>query len=220
MHRTLTTLAAIAFSLTPVLGPNVSAGGRGEATNPILWADVPDPSIIRVGDTYYMSSTTMHLSPGLPIMKSRDLVNWKLVSYAYETLDDSDRLTLQNGRNAYGAGSWASSLRFHDGTFYVSTFSSTTGKTHVYRTRDIEHGPWKETAFRPALHDHSLFFEDDVRVFMAYGGGNVRLIELTADASGIKPGGVDQEIVHNASAVAGPNVGLQAEGSHLEKVET
>lgn len=81
--------------------------------------------MIRVGDTYYMSSTTMHLSPGLPIMKSKDLANWQLIGYAYDTLGDNDALTLQNGKNAYGAGSWASSLRFHKGTFYVTTFSST-----------------------------------------------------------------------------------------------
>ena len=104
--------------------------------------------MIRVGDTYYMSSTTMHLSPGLPIMKSKDLVNWQLIGYAYDTLADNDALTLQNGKNAYGAGSWASSLRYHDGTFYVTTFSSTTGKTHIYRTKDIEKGPWTENSFQ------------------------------------------------------------------------
>ena len=53
-----------------------------QATNPIIFADVPDMSMIRVGDTYYMSSTTMHMSPGVPIMKSTDLVNWKLINYA------------------------------------------------------------------------------------------------------------------------------------------
>jgi len=65
-----------------------------EATNPIIWADVPDVAVIRVGDTYYMSSTTMHLSPGLPIMKSKDLVNWTIVGYAYDTLAENDALTL------------------------------------------------------------------------------------------------------------------------------
>jgi beta-xylosidase len=151
-------------------------------------------------------------------MKSRDLVNWQLVGYAYETLGDGDRLTLQAGKNAYGAGSWASSLRYHDGVFYVSTFSSTTGKTHVYRTQDIERGPWKETSFSPALHDHSLFFEDDGRVFMVHGAGTVRLTELNADLSGIKAGGMDQVIIPDASRVAGPNVGLRAEGSQLRKI--
>ena len=59
---------------------------EGEAKNPVIFADVPDMSMIRVGDTYYMSSTTMHMSPGVPIMKSNDLVNWEIVSYAYRLL--------------------------------------------------------------------------------------------------------------------------------------
>lgn len=188
------------------------------ARNPILHADVPDIAVIRVGDTYYMSSTTMHLSPGLPIMMSKDLVNWQLVSYAYDTLADNDALTLQNGKSAYGAGSWASSLRYHDGMFYVTTFSSTSGKTHVYRTKDVEKGPWTENSFRPSLHDHSLFFDDDGRVFMLYGGGNLRLVELNKDLSGLKPDGINQVVITNASRVAGPNIGLNAEGSQLFKV--
>ncbi|MBE0656057.1 MAG: glycoside hydrolase 43 family protein [Bryobacteraceae bacterium] len=175
-------------------------------------------AMIRVGDTYYMSSTTMHLSPGLPIMKSRDLVNWELVSYAYDTLDDVDALNLDKGKNAYGAGSWASSIRHHHGTYYVTTFSSTTGKTYVYTTKDLEHGPWEVKSFRPSLHDHSLFFEDDGRVFMLYGVNNLRLVELNADLSGIKPGGFDQVVITNASAVAGRNIMLGAEGSQLFKV--
>jgi beta-xylosidase len=208
--------------LVALLG--VAADVRGEdspksATNPIIWADVPDPSIIRVGDTYYMTSTTMHMSPGLQIMKSTDLVNWAIVGYAYKTLADNDALTLTNGKSAYGAGSWASSLRYHDGTYYATTFSSTTGRTHVYRTKDIEKGPWVENTFRPALHDHSLFFDDNGRVYMIHGAGNLRLVELNKDLSGIRPGGVDQVIVPNASKVAGPRVGLPAEGSQLFKVK-
>lgn len=187
------------------------------ARNPIIYADVPDMAMICVGDTYYMSSTTMHMSPGLPIMKSTDLVNWEIVSYAYDTLADNDALTLQNGRNAYGAGSWASSLRYHQGTFYATTFSSTSGRTHIYRTKDIEKGPWIENSFRPSLHDHSLFFDDDGRVFMLYGVGNLRLVELNEDLSGLKVGGFDAVVVTNAHSVVTMNVGLRAEGSQLIK---
>jgi len=194
------------------------ADAASQAQNPIIHADVPDIAMIRVGDTYYMSSTTMHMSPGLPIMKSKDLVNWELVSYAYDTLADNDALTLRNGRNAYGAGSWASSLRYHKGTFYVSTFSSTSGRTHIYRTQDIEKGPWTENSFRPSLHDHSLFFDDDGRVYMLYGGGNLRLVELNDDLSGLKEGGFNQVVITNAHAVVATNVGLVAEGSQLLKV--
>ena len=104
---------------------NLTASAQvNQAQNPIIFADVPDMSMIRVGDTYYMSSTTMHMSPGVPIMKSKDLVNWQIVNYAYDTLGDIDALTLKNGKNAYGRGSWASCIRYHNSTFYVSTFSS------------------------------------------------------------------------------------------------
>ena len=188
------------------------------AHNPIIWADVPDMSMIRIGDTYYMSSTTMHMSPGLPIMKSRDLVSWEIVSYAYDTLTDNDKMTLTNGQNAYGAGSWASSIRYHNHVFYVSTFSSTSGRTHVYTTRDIENEPWKAVSFEPSLHDHSLFFDDDGRVYMIYGAGNITLAELSPDLTGIKPGTEPEVIIPNASLVAGPNVGLKAEGSQLFKI--
>ncbi len=218
MYRAVSVLVTVIVILVSGLGMETSIAQHADATNPIIWADVPDPSVIRVGDTYYMSSTTMHMSPGLPIMKSRDLVNWRLVGYAYDKLEENDSLNLQNDRSAYGQGSWASSLRYHDGVFYVSTFSSTTGKTHIYTTRDIEHGPWAAKSFRPALHDHSLFFEEDGRVYMVHGAGNVRLTELEPDLSGIKPGGTDQTIIPNASLAAGPNVGLPAEGSQLYKI--
>src|SRR3954452_12989456 len=89
-----------------------------QARNPIIFADVPDMSIVRVGNTYYMSSTTMHMSPGVPIMKSTDLINWKLVNYAYNTLASIDELNLTNGKSTYGRGSWASSIRYREGTFY------------------------------------------------------------------------------------------------------
>jgi beta-xylosidase len=188
------------------------------ARNPIIHADVPDLSMIRVGDTYYMSSTTMHMSPGVPIMSSKDLVNWKLVSYCYDTLVSNDEMNLDNGKFTYGRGSWASSIRYHKGTFYVSTFSATSGKTHIYTTKNIEKGTWKAISFRPSLHDNTLFFDDDGKVYMIYAAGKLRLVELNADLSGIKPGTTEQVIIENASAPAGNNINLQAEGSQLFKV--
>jgi beta-xylosidase len=190
------------------------------AHNPIIFADVPDESMIRVGDTYYMTSTTMHMSPGVPIMKSKDLVNWEIVNYAYDILDDVDALNLANGRSDYGRGSWASSIRYHDGVFFVSTFANTTGKTYVYSTKDIEKGPWKAVSFQPKLHDHSLFFDDDGRVYMISGGGRLTLTELLPDASGVKPGGVNQVVIENGNLLFGADEagGLSAEGSQLFKV--
>lgn len=61
--------------------------GDGTFSNPVIWADVPDPDVIRVGDDFYMVSTTMHLVPGAPVMHSKDLVNWEVISYLYDRLD-------------------------------------------------------------------------------------------------------------------------------------
>jgi beta-xylosidase len=199
--------------------PNLPMASSQHARNPIIHADVPDISMVRVADTYYMSSTTMHMSPGLPIMKSKDLVNWKLLNYAYDRLGENDELNLQNGRNAYGRGSWASSIRFHKGVYYVSTFSGTTGKTYIFRTKDIEKEPWEEISFEPSLHDSSLFFDDDDKVYMLWGSGSLRLVELKEDLTGIKEGGFNEVVIENASAPAGDNIMLGAEGSQLFKHE-
>jgi beta-xylosidase len=192
-----------------------------KAHNPIIFADVPDMSMIRVGDTYYMSSTTMHMSPGIPIMKSKDLVNWSLVNYAYDTLANVDALNLVNGKSTYGRGSWASSLRYHNHVFYVTTFAQTTGKTYIYSTSNIEKGPWKTVSFAPSLHDHSLFFDDDGKVYILDGISKLTLIELNEDVSGIKEGGLNQVVIENANAPSQPEGkrgGLGAEGSQLFKI--
>lgn len=206
------------FFLTITLGVSFSLEAQvGKAINPIIHADVPDMSIVRVGSSYYMSSTTMHMSPGVPIMKSDDLVNWKLVNYAYDTLANIDELNLVNGKSTYGRGSWASCIRYHNKTYYVSTFAQTTGKTYIYSTTDIENGPWRVSSFKPSYHDHSLFFDDDGKTYLLYGAGTLRLVELNPDLSGVKAG-TEQEVIANASAPAGPNIGLAAEGSQLFKV--
>lgn len=200
-----------------ILFSNGAFAQRKAMQNPVIHADVPDMSVIRVGDTYYMSSTTMHMTPGVPIMKSKDLVNWELVNYAYDTLATADALALENGQHAYGKGSWASCIRYHKGTYYVSTFAHTTGKTYIYTTRDIEKGTWNVSAFRPAYHDHTLFFDDDGKVYMIWGGGKLMIAELKEDLSGVKEG-TERVLIEKASAPAGPNVGLPAEGSQLFKV--
>jgi len=199
---------------------NITASAQLKtAQNPVIWADVPDMSIVRVGDTYYMSSTTMHMSPGVPVMKSKDLINWKIVCYAYNILGDVDDLNLINGKNDYGRGSWASCIRYHNDTFYISTFSSTTGKTYIYSTKEIEKGPWKEISFSPSFHDNTLFFDDDGRNYLITGNKKLTLVELNTDLSGVKTGGVNQVIIENSSAPSGNDSGL-GEGSQLFKVDS
>ncbi|PAP75036.1 glycoside hydrolase family 43 protein [Rubrivirga marina] len=200
------------------LGPVAAA--QDLARNPIIWADVPDPSTIRVGDTYYMSSTTMHMAPGVPILKSPNLVDWELAGYVYDELANADALFQRQGQNAYGRGSWASSLRYHDGTFYLAVFSYTTGETYIYTTGDVENGPWHKESLGDLYHDQSLFFDDDGRVYLIYGGGgDFQILELEADASAVKRGGVDRVLVQDVGSPAGDDLGLHGEGAQLFKVD-
>ena len=186
--------------------------------SPTIWADVPDISVVRVGRDYYMSSTTMHMNPGVPIMKSRDLVSWRTVSYCYDDLGNSPRQDLLDGKNEYGKGTWASSLRFHNGTFYCSTFSNTTGKTYIFSTKTPDRGPWKKIEFSPAVHDHSLVF-DGSKAYLIHGVRKIRIQELMEDLSGLKPGGVDQVLINDVAAPTGAKAGLMGEGSQLFKVD-
>lgn len=211
MKRTvfLSVLAGI-LNLAPV------SAQKEKGSNPVIYADVPDISMVRVGDAYYMSSTTMHMAPGVPVMKSTDLTNWKLVSYCYDVLEPTDEMSLNHGKNAYGAGSWASCIRHHNGRFYVSTFSHTTGKTYIYSTTDIENGAWQKISFSPAYHDHTLFFDDDGHTYLIWGGGKLHIVELKEDLSGVKEG-TERVLIENANAPANQSIRLPAEGSQLFK---
>lgn len=172
---------------------NAQCGDNGDGTfsNPVFWADVPDPDVIRVGDDFYMVSTTMHLVPGAPIMHSKDLVNWEIVSYLYDRLDDKPNYDLKEG-TVYGRGQWATSLRYHNGTYYAYfSPNDTPYKGYVYTTSDPKKG-WTLSSRIPHFHDASLFFDDDGKAYIFYGTGQLR--ELKPDLSDVMPGGVDMKI--------------------------
>ena len=134
--------------------------------NPITKTDYPDPDVIRVGDTYYMISTTMHLMPGAPIMKSKDMINWEVISYVFDRIDDGPRYNLEGDATVYGQGQWASSIRYHMGKFYVwFTANGAPGKGFVY-TADKAEGPWTLVARPPHMHDGSIFFDEDGKIYM------------------------------------------------------
>ena len=108
------------FSLLTSFAEDYETINTPPIKNPMLWADVPDPDVIRVGDTFYLVSTTMHLMPGAPVMASKDLKNWETVGYIFDRLTDSPKYDLQQG-TAYGRGQWATSLKYHNGKFYALT---------------------------------------------------------------------------------------------------
>lgn len=164
---------------------------EGTYRNPILYADVPDMSVCYDGTYYYMVSTTMHLMPGAPIMRSADMQHWETVSYLYPRIDDGDRYNLI-GSTIYGQGQWASSIRYHDGRFYV--WFSANGhpwRGFVYTTDDPT-GKWVLHSRPPHHHDGSLLFDDDDRVYLFHGTG--QLTEFAPDLSGPLSGGIDTTV--------------------------
>lgn len=161
-------------------------------TNPMMWADVPDMSITRNGNDYYLISTTMHLMPGAPVMKSQDLVNWEIASYVFDSLYDNSKYNLVDG-TVYGRGQWASSIRYHKGLYYV-LFSPNDQpfRSYIFTTTNPSTEKWKLHARMQHFHDASLFFDDDGRVYVFSGTGSLR--ELKSDLSDVKPDGVDMKI--------------------------
>lgn len=193
-------------------GDNAGIPDRISAVdNPIIWADVPDPDVIRVGDDFYMVSTTMHLMPGCPVMHSKDLVNWETIGYVFDRLEDTPRYDLKDG-TVYGKGQWATSLRYRDGRFYL-LFSPNDEpfRSYIYTATDPA-GEWKLLARSEHFHDASLLLDDDGRAYVFHGSGDIRLRELNPDLSGVKPGGVNTVVIHPG----GEDTGLH-EGSRVIK---
>lgn len=183
-----------------------------KAINPITRLDYPDVDVIRVEDTYYMVSTTMHFMPGCEILRSYDLVNWEHAAYVYDRLDSTPAQTLTGEENAYGKGMWAASLRYHKGVFYICFVANDTGKTYLYTSEKIE-GPWKKSIVEGFYHDCSLLFDDDDRIYIVYGNKHIWLTELKPDLSGPLEEGVHRMVVSDEG-----NPGLGYEGAHFYKI--
>lgn len=179
--------------------------------NPVIWADLPDPDVIRVGDDFYMVTTTMHLMPGGLIMHSKDLVNWERTGYLFDRLEENPRYDLKEG-TVYGKGQWATSLKYHDGKFYALHSPNDEPYKSFLLMAESPEGPWEIKSRLPHFHDCSLFFDDDGRVFVAYGSGEIRLRELKSDLSDVKDDGFNGVIVSMDEETKGLH-----EGSRLIK---
>lgn len=156
-------------ALTVVHAYPISDNSNGTFKNPLIWADVPDLCVTRVGDTYYMVSTTMHMAPGIPVMRSKDLVNWEIVSYCYAEIDHGDAHSLKNGKNDYASGSWASNIRYDEKLkrFFVINACNTTDKSYIFSTDNIEKGQWRCDVVAKC-YDPGLILDGDNR-YVIYG---------------------------------------------------
>lgn len=182
-----------------------------QKTNPIIFADYPDLDIIRVGNTYYMCTTTMHVFPGGEILRSRDLLHWEHCAYAYDVLGEHPGQRLDDGKGIYGQGMWAGSLRYHAGLFHLVFMCNDTHSAYYFTAEKAE-GPWARHPMAGFYHDPSILFDDDGRVYIAYGNRDIRITELLSDLSAPKPGGLDRVVLHDDCQ------GLGWEGSHLYKL--
>src|SRR5688572_17439346 len=128
--------------------------------NPVIPGFHPDPSICRVGDDYYLVTSSFEYFPGVPIFHSKDLVHWRQLGHVLTT---PSQLPLEKARSS--AGIFAPTLRYHDGTFYMVT-TNVSGVGNFYVTATDPAGPWSER--RPLDNegiDPSLFFDDDGKVY-------------------------------------------------------
>jgi len=180
--------------------------------NPVIWSDVPDIDMIRVGDTYYMISTTMFYNPGAPIMKSKDLASWEICNYVYDILGNAPKHNLQNNEHDYAHGQWAASLRYKDGTFYVFFASYGTGNSYIFHTNDIENGSWTKHEIRGMYHDASLLLDDDGKNYLVYGSGEIKIKELNSELTNFANNAQEHTLFKTGLS------GLAGEGSHIIKL--
>ena len=152
-----------------------SDNGDSTYTNPVIYSDFPDPDVIRVDSAYYMVSTTMFIFPGVTILKSYDLVNWEYCSNAVQRFNFSKCYNL-DGCNRYSHGQWATSLKYHNGTYYLLFITLDEGGFLCSAVKP--EGPWKIKKLPRGFYDPGLFFDDDGKIYVGHGYNNISITEL------------------------------------------
>ena len=175
--------------------------GNGKFMNPVVRADFPDPDVIRVGDVYYMVSTTMSLFPGATILKSHDMVNWEYCAQPLQQLATTDNYNLKNGQNAYAGGMWACSMKYYNGKFYLLINGNDAGGWIL--TAEDPEGTWQKKKLSRIYYDPGMLF-DNGKVYIACGIENITMCELDANFNFVK----EQRVIENKPSL---------EGCHLYK---
>ena len=196
--------AAVVLSLdVTAQNLNVSDNGDGTYTNPVIRADYPDPDVVRLGDTYYFVSTTMHHFPGATILKSKDLVNWEYCAQPLERLSSADKYNLTGGKDSYGQGMWAAAMEAYNGRLYIIINGNDAGG-FVLSTDDPD-GEWQMQKLDRVYYDPGLLF-DNGKVYVVSGINTIQISQLDKDFNFQR----SQVVVEREAA------GL--EGSHLYKI--
>lgn len=164
MKTTYLLLSFLVSSLTASAQQTGSWGDQGDGTykNPILNADYPDVDVEQVGDTYYMISSKQHMSPGMVILESKDMVNWESIGHVWDKLDWAPEYNWDK-MNGYSYGVWAGDFAYHDGTWYCYQVDHNHGLL-MSSAPDIR-GPWtKPINMLPpskVLDDPAVFWDDE-----------------------------------------------------------
>ena len=185
----------------------VADNGNGTFTNPIFYDEFSDPDMIRVGDDYYLTGTTNHAMPGLPLLHSKDLVNWDFICNISTKLDFGPAYRLEDGKDIYGQGIWAPCIRYHNNTFYI--FTNVNGQTTQLYTATAPQGPWNHLKMKRSFHDVSVLFDDDGKTYVVWGYDEIHMAELTDDLLDTKPG---------TEVVIVPKGSGAGEGCHFYKI--
>lgn len=149
----------------------VSDLGNGQYKNPVVNADYSDPDAIRVGDDFYMISSSFDAIPGLPILHSKDLVNWSLIGHALKRQPPFAHFS----KTQHGNGVWAPAIRHHNGEFYIYYPDPDFG-IYLTKAKDIN-GPWSDPVLVEAgqgLIDPCPLWDDDGKVYLAHGWAGSR----------------------------------------------
>ena len=149
----------------------VSDEGNGMYRNPVLHADYSDPDVCVVGEDYFLTASSFNCTPGLPILHSKDLVNWKIVNYALKKVEPVEYYN----EARHGKGVWAPSIRFHEGVFYIYWGDPDFG-IFMVKTRD-PYGEWDKPVLVKAgkgMIDPCPLWDDDGRVYLAHAWAGSR----------------------------------------------
>ncbi|WP_220448686.1 family 43 glycosylhydrolase [Nonomuraea mesophila] len=163
----------------------VTTGTGGSYANPVVWQDFADGDIIRVGDAYYYSASTMHYSPGAPILRSYNLVDWEYAGHSVPRLDFGSGAYDLSGGRAYVKGIWASSLNYRpSNSTYYWIGCVEFNRTYVYTASAVD-GTWtKRSQINNCYYDAGLLIDTDDTMYVAYGNGTISVAQLSADGLG------------------------------------
>jgi len=159
---------------------STSDQGNGTYKNPVIDGDFPDPDVLRVGDTYYMLTTTMHHFPGCTMLKSKDLVNWEYCANPMTRMSTYPEYNLEDGKNIYAKGMWAGALAYKDGKFYImfNAFgNSDDGGGYLLSATDPE-DTWTITKMSRGYYDPGMMVDDDGTIYVAFGNSVISVAQL------------------------------------------